>query len=371
MNAGLGRVVAQVSEGQLPGAAMRLLLLLGAGTDAELQARWAAAGREYIRDRHAYNARKVLELKLRVLELTKALAGASVEHVFLKGAGLLFSVYATDSACRITNDIDVIVHRRDLASAEAALAAIGYTPVENGERRAWFLAHHYHLRHAHGRIVVELHWDVDHAAPPALLAHLWATRSASGAGAARVPVPDPSMAVFLACFNLCKDRLRIGSWSLDGASTEANFYDTLSTFVEVDRILVHHGDRIDWDGLTRMLRECRLEFEILSLLTIAHEFALVRLPESISRPGSRALAWFRVRIAGRRIDDLLAILKAREAIVSLIQVRGSGLAASVRASYSAFLAVLQLAHPALARGVFRCTEPVKRVLRPPPEPPAT
>ena len=88
----------------------------------------------------------------------EALQAAGVPTIVLKGAYLAEAVYG-NPALRTMVDVDLLVHREDLKSADAALAGAGFSalefPVSPPEDENEF-----HYRNGTGTAMIEVHWEM-------------------------------------------------------------------------------------------------------------------------------------------------------------------------------------------------------------------
>ncbi len=85
-------------------------------TDGAIRTGIAAAARCLALDQHA-------------VVVTRALAGAGVDSMVLKGPGLARRLYAADPSRRRYSDVDILVPVADFDRAQQALAALGHTDV--------------------------------------------------------------------------------------------------------------------------------------------------------------------------------------------------------------------------------------------------
>jgi hypothetical protein len=87
---------------------------------------------------------------------------SGVDCLVLKGMALAKLAYG-DIALRPMGDIDLLIHRDDLVSAEAALVGMGLE-LDGTIERDWALQHHYEVAYAvPGQdLVIDLHWHISH-----------------------------------------------------------------------------------------------------------------------------------------------------------------------------------------------------------------
>ncbi len=126
------------------------------------------AGKEYlVPDRviaqlRSANRRSCVETITLFLKLEKILSvffDQKIPVILLKGAALAPLVYR-GIALRPMADLDLLIRRSDLSSAEGALCQLGYVPDEAYQSREWYEQHHHHLVPyvaRDGSATVELH----------------------------------------------------------------------------------------------------------------------------------------------------------------------------------------------------------------------
>ncbi|MDX6752119.1 PqqD family peptide modification chaperone [Geminicoccaceae bacterium 1502E] len=116
---------------------------------------------------------RTARLQRGLAEAAEALTGSGIRTLVLKGTALGRRCYG-DPAVRVGQDIDLLVHQRDVEPAAAALVARGFIR----EPRPYALIREDHLvRHRDG-LVVDLHWNITGAQFPLDLdfAAIWESR---------------------------------------------------------------------------------------------------------------------------------------------------------------------------------------------------
>jgi hypothetical protein len=90
--------------------------------------------------------------------ILKGLAQNSIQVILLKGAYLLLEVYK-DLGLRRMGDIDILVHKEDLAAAHSILLGLGYQSraVNPLPLKRW--AHYEYFNEGNG-VLVEVHWNL-------------------------------------------------------------------------------------------------------------------------------------------------------------------------------------------------------------------
>src|SRR5438105_7028951 len=115
---------------------------------------------QFRRDYQENAARNVLLADELALVL-KTLSDSGVDAITFKGPALAVAAYG-DLSLRRFVDLDLIVRRDDVASAIEVLCAVGYAPAGglDPHHQSMLLEHQHNLQFIHGRIIIELHWQV-------------------------------------------------------------------------------------------------------------------------------------------------------------------------------------------------------------------
>ena len=116
----------------------------------------------YVRLTSRSSALSSLRLTGELISLTRILEAAGVPVLALKGPALAVRAYG-DVALRPQNDIDLLIHRRDIDRALSALAPASYAPVKAlgaGQEAAYREVEYHHALAGASGLSVELHWGI-------------------------------------------------------------------------------------------------------------------------------------------------------------------------------------------------------------------
>lgn len=147
---------------------------------------------DQLRKEYVRAAAGSMSLAAELCAITKLLEGQGVASLPYKGPVLALQAYG-DIALRTFTDLDLLVHRSDVASAREILASRGYSPIyeltRSQERAFLRYEHNLPLVDSTGEVLVELHWRVAPASFgfPMRMEGLWerATLMALGGEAVR------------------------------------------------------------------------------------------------------------------------------------------------------------------------------------------
>ncbi|MBN1148983.1 MAG: nucleotidyltransferase family protein [Anaerolineales bacterium] len=168
--------------------------------------------RQALRMSRLQNAGRNIVLFHQLGKVLRAMRGAGVEVIALKGAHLAELIYA-DRALRSMSDIDLLVRREELGRARQVLEQLGYAPSRRfqTEREA---AIHLHLPpyHKPGQAVIELHWNIALPSAPTQvdIEALWsASRLATIEGTPARTLAPEHLLLHL-CLHFCQHDFKLG-----------------------------------------------------------------------------------------------------------------------------------------------------------------
>ncbi len=120
--------------------------------------------REFLEQEYGKVTRRNLALLGVAREVTGALDGAGIPAIVMRGVSFLETIYGGRMGIRDFGDVDLLVRRRDLASAKACLRGLGLGPLPGALDDRYYERHHLHLAWSRGgaTAAVEVHWSLDH-----------------------------------------------------------------------------------------------------------------------------------------------------------------------------------------------------------------
>lgn len=195
----------------------------------------------------------------------RTLEGQGVDTIVLKGLALLESY--GDPGVRSMYDIDVLVPRAALATAESALMRAGFcggprTDVE--ERAAW--SQHITPLERNGT-QLELHWTIERPSSPFRidLEGLWSRARTIEAAGLRMRVLAAEDLIVHLCLHVayhhCFERA------------------VLRSLCDLAAIVEHHARSVDWSLVSRLARESRAERFVRCTLILARDLLSTPIPE--------------------------------------------------------------------------------------------
>lgn len=226
--------------------------------------------------RYISNCEKNERVKIAISEISYEFNKSGIDYSFMKGSGLIFSVYKDNIGEREMADIDLLVKEKDVGIAEDIIKGLKYPYVPKDGHED------YHRLYQRNDIPVELHWRVSSVDPEPLLEKLFELRSVILCREDKIYVPRAESCIFLACNNFTKDLFGI---MLEKTSDDSNrlFYCTLNLLYEIKRIINYYGDQISWENLTNLIEFSKQEFEIFTLLLLAKRSVGAQIPDTIFR----------------------------------------------------------------------------------------
>ena len=204
--------------------------------------------------------------------LLEALRGHGLVPLVLKGGALRLTAYS-ESAERLSGDLDLLVPAHRVEDGLAALAEAGYVDHWTDEAHREHLRWGYHLSLSHENgFEVELHWDL---APrgegfrfdPAAFLNRSLMHEREGVAPVRVPAPE-HMILHVA------------------AQNREDSFSRLKRLVDIDRVIaatIASGDRIDWDYVVRQARYGGLQTVVGLALQLSRRLLDAPIPPDVVR----------------------------------------------------------------------------------------
>jgi hypothetical protein len=269
----------------------------------------------------------------------RALTKAGVEVIPLKGIHLAELVYESRALRRI-GDADLLVKAEDMAAAEGAMRALGYTQ----KRAASFEAAQEVSQHVppygkDGSVDVELHWNIGNPTIGVAADErgLWARSGRALIGGVDVRVLSPADLLFHLCMHM---------------SVLHKFRGHLRALFDISETLARHGGAVDWDVFRRGCSNPGIDKGCRLALTLAAKHAGAAVPEEILRGSGPA---------GDGNGDDAAALKTAEDL--LLCERDSAIGPMVARLWGAYSLGEKVRHffrrIFLTRSEMECAYPVK------------
>jgi hypothetical protein len=205
----------------LPLASERLSTLRFGVVPADSLARLRSLARQ--------GALRGLQLTAELVSVVKELDRRGIDALPVKGPTLAALVYR-DLSLRLYEDLDVLVHRRDVNAATRVLADLGFTPTKAFDDSRDSLipdTHHVAFLNASTGVPLELHWSLSHKtiAKESLEDLWWTQRQDVDLGGTTVRTLGSELLVLYLCMHGAKHSwARIG-WLCDLQQTLRRFGD--------------------------------------------------------------------------------------------------------------------------------------------------
>jgi len=104
-------------------------------------------------------AMRGLRMRAELSAVAALFVDAGIPVMALKGGHLAIQFYE-NVASRWMDDLDLLVHRKDIERAQALLEAVGYRPQRELDLQVALSAHHHVAPLSRGGCVIELHWSI-------------------------------------------------------------------------------------------------------------------------------------------------------------------------------------------------------------------
>lgn len=257
-----------------------------------------------LRDHFRVNSLQNLFLTGELLRILNAFETREIPAIPYKGPTLAASVYG-NLALREFNDLDILVHRRDVPKAGEVLASIGYQPryqLTRTQEAAFLRSQREHpFRRYDGKSVVELHWEIaEKHFFPLDNERLWERLN-------RIPLAGNTI------LNLSPENMLL-VLCVHGAR---HAWERLEWVCDVAELIRVHREVMGWEQL--MARACTLGNERMLLLGLylANDLLGAALPKEVSQrvqadPTVKALAEWTCEQLFRETDRPAGFLEGHE-----------------------------------------------------------
>lgn len=191
------------------------------------------------------------KIKEEVANISQELSKNNIQFVFIKGASLLFSVYEKDSYSRKMCDIDLVVNKSSLKSAESCLKRLGYKVYEPAPRKyynkKYLSENHFHFNYKKDEINLELHWNIDINVPDSFVEKLLESSNFVMFNNVKVCVSCPEMQLLSLAINYHRDNIKHSSknWHKTPEGVRENIIKTILFCYEAKRIIQHFKETLN------------------------------------------------------------------------------------------------------------------------------
>ena len=224
-----------------------------------------------LRDRYLASAAANMRLFHELAAILRAMDGAGIPAIPLKGASLAAIVYG-DIALRPMGDIDILVRPADMQAAVGTLRGLGYGSAYAFDPASEeSISHHMPPMSADGRAPVELHWTLVHPRAAARIGRSEIEDAWSRAVPAAIDgVPARMLAPEDQLLHLCMH-----------ASVHHQFGVGLRAFVDIAEACRRFEQELDWTQVTRRANRWGVANGVRMALTLAQEWTELAVPASV------------------------------------------------------------------------------------------
>ena len=235
---------------------------------------------QQLRERSRYHALLNMNRYLKLQSVLQALQQAAIPVVVLKGAALAPLVYQ-DISHRPMRDVDLLVHKEDVDSADQVLQALHYVPNESSHSQAWYRVHHHHLAPylaQDGSLSLELHHDIipPHTSMYIPVDDLWERSRCTQIASMQTRIFAPTDLLLHLCLHV--------------AYTD-RFLGKLRDLGDIARIVRRYREEINWSELADHARTYQVEPHLYSTFWLAQEMMGAEIPREVLRDLKISLHW--------------------------------------------------------------------------------
>jgi hypothetical protein len=257
-----------------------------------------ATAMERLRRLYYWQAARNAHFHGELRRIVGAFSQAGVSAIVLKGAAIAELVYE-NIALRPMQDLDLLVRKADLNTADRIVRGLGYAPNQSYRSAEWYREHHHHLApyaSAQTQAVVEVHHDVlpPSAAVRPSLDELWRHARSVRIASVRTLVLAPEHLLVHLC--------------LDVSCVDA-FVGRLLTLCDISAAIERYENEIDWIRLLSTVRDQDAERFVYYPLWLARRMVGARVPETV-------LQQLQASMRGPGLEDFLLRILAQRAVLA-------------------------------------------------------
>ena len=224
--------------------------------------------RQRFKELYVLNLSRSLILSNELQKTLETLKIEGVDALVLKGASMAQNYYPFPEL-RPFNDIDILVHKKDLDKIKDTLIKSGYTPQEksqeNFSRKYWYS---FHFIHKKKKILVEIHWNI--------------------AQLKRYKININNIWQKAASFNIGKSNgLMMSTEDLiiyQALHLSYHYYDRLLWLVDIALIIEKEKKSIDWEKIVKKCTDQNCRFPVYYALVYIKDLFKVSIPaDSLNR----------------------------------------------------------------------------------------
>jgi len=223
-----------------------------------------------LRDHFRANSVRNLSLTGELLRLLDAFGAHGIPAVPYKGPALAVSAYG-NLALREFIDLDILVHRQDVAKAREVLVYMGYRAryrLTGAQEEAFLRSKYEHpFTREDGKVVVELHWELaERHFLPFDNERLWERLEPVSLGGKDVPTFSPEDMLLILCVH--------------GAQ---HAWERLGWVCDVAELIRVRQEGMGWDDIMAQASALGGERMLLLGLCLANDLLGVALPERVAQ----------------------------------------------------------------------------------------
>ena len=225
---------------------------------------------DILRDHFRANSVRNLSLTGELLRLLDAFGARGIHAVPYKGPALAVSAYG-NLALREFIDLDILVHRQDVARAREELVSMGYQAryrLSRAQEEAFLRSKYEHpFTRKDGKVVVELHWELaERHFLPFDNERLWGRLEPVGLGGRDVPTFSPEDTLLILCVH--------------GAQ---HAWERLGWVCDVAELIRVHQESMRWEDIVAQAGALGGERMLHLGLCLASDLLGVALPERVAQ----------------------------------------------------------------------------------------
>jgi hypothetical protein len=231
---------------------------------------------EYLRQEYLRNYQRNLAFEGEVKQLLDSFRAADLPLIVLRGVMMSERVFG-NPALRTSNDIDILIRRRDLPRIKETVRELGFVQDPRSLDDAYYERHHLHLPYLKQErlVLLEIHWSYDHKYTPFNIdteATFDGARTFDYQGQEALELGPEDLLVML-CLHAFKHSCSIKYTHGQPEAEEMVLTDGgFMQFLDLHYGVEYVRPTIDWDLFRTRVTDWNLQVPVLSSLRVMESF---------------------------------------------------------------------------------------------------
>lgn len=231
---------------------------------------------EHLRQEYLHNYQRNLAFESEVKQLLESFRAADLPLIVLRGVMMSEKVFG-NPALRTSNDIDILIRRRDLPRIKETVHPLGFVQDPRSLDDEFYERHHLHLPYLKRErlVLLEIHWSYDHKYTPFNIdteATFHSARTIDYQGMEALELGPEDLLVML-CLHAFKHSCSIKYTHGRPEAEEMVLSDgALMQFLDLQYGIEYVRPDIDWELMRARVVDWNLQVPVLAALRVMESF---------------------------------------------------------------------------------------------------